>query len=94
MILDPHVRPRLTSGAVTNTLDPVAVLRIRHGAAIRRRRIELGLTLTAFAGVVGVSKATASQWEHGVISPSMANQLAIAEALQLPHPDLFRMDPA
>lgn len=90
-VLDSLVRSRLTSWLVAPVIT-AAEIRCRQGAAIRARRQYLGLTLTAFAGAVGVSKATASGWESGRISPTAERQIIIASVLSTQHSSLFGLD--
>lgn len=90
-MVDLAVRPRLTCWLVAPALTSDEI-RCRQGAAIRARRLHLGLSLTAFAGAVGVSKATASDYERGVISPTAHRQVTIANVLSTTHSSLFGLD--
>lgn len=53
----------------------------RFGAATRRRRAELGITLEQLALASGVSRGTLSRIENGALSTSLSNAVAIADAL-------------
>lgn len=50
---------------------------------IKALRLQLGLSQKAVADLVGVSKATVSQWENGDYSPSGDNFLALAKVLNV-----------
>ena len=51
---------------------------------IRNRRLELGLTLDEVARIVGVSNATISRWESGVIENQRRDKVELlAKALRL-----------
>lgn len=47
-----------------------------RGTRLRRRRLELGLTLEQVADAVGVSKSTVQKWESGVIEDMRLNKAA------------------
>jgi len=46
---------------------------------VRRLRLRLGATITAFAELLGVRRATASDWEHGKKSVSPMGQKLLDE---------------
>ena len=54
------------------------------GKAVRETRMELGLTMTAFAKKVGVSQAQISRLEDGQQGFRTKTMQKIAEALDLP----------
>ena len=57
---------------------------------LKRRRTELGLTQREVAESVGVSEATISRWESGIIKDMRSNRLAaLAKVLQLPLWDII-----
>ena len=57
---------------------------------IKSRRLELGLTLDDVAKIVGVSNATISRWESGVIENQRRDKLVLlAKALQLSPTELI-----
>ncbi|REK74003.1 XRE family transcriptional regulator [Aeromicrobium endophyticum] len=66
---------------MVNVVDDMAV---RIGAAVRRERSGLGLTISELARQAGVSKATISQLEAGVGNPSVETMWALAGALGVP----------
>ena len=49
--------------------------------AIRRYRLQLGLTQRELAGLVGIRPATISEWERGLTCPSVAPVLRLAKVL-------------
>jgi transcriptional regulator with XRE-family HTH domain len=57
-------------------VDPKAI-----GKRMRTRREGKDMSLTAFAKKVGVSKATASEWELGRYRPSLDNLGRVAKVL-------------
>ena len=58
--------------------------------AFKSRRLELGLTLDDVAKIVGVSNATISRWESGVIENQRRDKLVLlAKALQLSPTELI-----
>lgn len=59
------------------------------GKAIEIARVKAGLTQIELARVVRSSQAAISRIERGVQEPSLELRLAIAEALDTPHDDLF-----
>ena len=58
-------------------------LRRTWGASIRGIRVAHGMTQGTLAEQVGVTKATVSRWEAGLIAPRDAMKVAIAEALNV-----------
>jgi transcriptional regulator with XRE-family HTH domain len=54
------------------------------GGRIRKRRLQLGMTLADLAGASGLTKSFVSQIERGRNSPSIATLRAIAGALDVP----------
>lgn len=59
------------------------------GRLIKEKRLEMGMTLNAFAAFLGVGKSTLTFWERGRCFPSPKMQARIAELLQRPHSELF-----
>lgn len=59
------------------------------GANIRRRREELGLSLTEMAARSSLTKGALSKIERGKGSPAIASILRVAEALGCSLPELF-----
>jgi transcriptional regulator with XRE-family HTH domain len=59
------------------------------GQELKRLREAAGLSLRAFAQVVGFSASFISQVENGVASPSIASLGKMASALNVTIPDLF-----
>ena len=53
------------------------------GDALKRRRLELGLTQRMIAEALGISSASVTQWETGRSAPSMANINRLLEVLQI-----------
>jgi len=47
------------------------------GAMIRRRRLDLGLSASALAGILGVSLRTVRYWEAGRVIPRKASLRAL-----------------
>ena len=54
------------------------------GARIRRRRVQLGMTLSDLAEASGLTKSFVSQIERGRNSPSISTLRGIAAALEVP----------
>jgi len=55
-----------------------------RGERLRKRRMELGLTLEEVAEAVGVSKSTVLKWETGTIEDMRANKaVALAQVLNV-----------
>ena len=67
--------------------------RHQHGALVRQRRKDLGLSQVELAERSGLTQGTVSQIESGVISTTDRTRMALAEALQtrarllFPYPD-------
>ncbi|HTE62131.1 MAG TPA: helix-turn-helix transcriptional regulator, partial [Solirubrobacteraceae bacterium] len=72
-------------------LDPAAHA---HACAIGQRvaahRAERGLTVSALARTIGVSRSMVGQIERGQSRPSVSTLFALAEALQVPVDAFFR----
>lgn len=68
-------------------MDPKTI-----GKRLHDRRTALGLSLTAFAEKVEVSKATASDWERGKFSPTLARFPKIARVLKCEIVELLGAD--
>ncbi len=49
--------------------------------AIRKYRLQLGLTQREVAGMLGIRPATVSEWERGLVCPTAAALLRLAKAL-------------
>lgn len=64
----------------------------RRGAAVRARRIELGLTQSDLSELIGAHQTTVSQIELGQCETSLRLSLAIASALKTTHDALFGVD--
>lgn len=64
----------------------------RFGAAVRQRRLQLGVTLDQLAENSGVSAAALSRLERGMLSPSLRNALAIARGLGCDLSELIEQD--
>lgn len=71
--------------------ETLAEIRRRWGAEIKRLREAHGASADDLALEVGVSQATVSRWERGLIEPSTANKLAIAKALGVSAGRLFSL---
>ncbi len=54
------------------------------GARIRKRRLQLGMTLMDLAAAAGLTKSFVSQVERGRNSPSISTLRSIANALEVP----------
>lgn len=54
------------------------------GAALRRRRKELGMTMQSVADAAGLSVGFISQVERGITSPSLGSLASLADVLQTP----------
>ncbi|TFC91943.1 XRE family transcriptional regulator [Cryobacterium sinapicolor] len=63
---------------MTETLGP------RIGAALKRERNAVGLTVSELARRAGISKATVSQLESGVGNPSVETLWSLGDALGVP----------
>jgi hypothetical protein len=76
--------PRLT--AVSSRPFEMASkdLQVRIGAAIRRRRRAVEVTLSQLAGVCGVSFQQVQKYESGACSISAAQLWTLAQALAVP----------
>lgn len=60
------------------------------GEKIKKRRIELGLTLEEVGNMVGVGKSTVRKWETGYIANMRRDKIAkLSAALQIPPTDLM-----
>lgn len=59
------------------------------GARIKVRLEELGMSVPAFAGLVGVSVQAANRWVRGESLPDRSREHDIALVLDLPWADLF-----
>lgn len=60
---------------------------------LKKRRLELGLTLEQVANKVGVGKSTVRKWENGVIEDMKRSNISkLADALQLSPLDILYMD--
>lgn len=66
----------------------------RWGAAIRERRLHLGMSAQDLANAVKVTRQAVYQWEDGETMPTPARQVAIATALNLPVRILFSLEAA
>lgn len=64
----------------------------QFGAAVRQRRLQLGVTLDQLAQNSGVSAAALSRVERGMLSPSLRNALAIARGLSCDLSELIEAD--
>ncbi|WP_110970134.1 helix-turn-helix domain-containing protein [Pseudomonas huaxiensis] len=64
----------------------------QFGAAVRQRRLQLGVTLDQLAQSSGVSAAALSRVERGMLSPSLRNALAIARGLGCDLSELIEQD--
>ena len=64
------------------------------GAAITKRRKQKGLTQAQLAGLLGISHASLSQMENGLIAPRLSRLQDIADALSCSVADLFRPAPS
>ena len=53
---------------------------MRGGQLIREARLRAGLTQTELAERTGRERSVIARWEHGAVSPSVDNLLAIVEA--------------
>jgi transcriptional regulator with XRE-family HTH domain len=84
----PFVRVRLTCRKPKNFSDEPKTL----GEHIRKRRVELGLTLKQAAGQIGVTDYTVINWEYGRTEPPMAAIPAVIRFLgydPFPSPTTF-----
>jgi transcriptional regulator with XRE-family HTH domain len=59
------------------------------GAALRRRRSQMGMGVAVLARASGLSPGMLSRIERGLISPSLTSLQALAHALQVPVGSLF-----
>ena len=59
---------------------------------IKEKRGELGLTQAELAERVGVTRKTVNTVENGVFVPSALLALKLAEALNVPVEELFRIE--
>ena len=59
------------------------------GSRIREARRSAGLSQTELGRRVGVLQCTISDWERGEHRPPDARKMQLAEALDVPVPDLF-----
>jgi transcriptional regulator with XRE-family HTH domain len=59
------------------------------GAALRRLRLQKGISLTDFAEQVGVSRPTIWSWEHGRTHPKENRIPALARALNVSEIELI-----
>lgn len=60
---------------------------------LRKRRIEIGLTMLDIAKSVGVSEATVSRWESGEIANMKRDKIAaLANALRVPPAEIMGWD--
>lgn len=76
-------------------LDPVSLRRGSTrdrsvGAAVRSRRLELGLTRQALAKAIGATVLQLRAYEAGAVRPSAETLVMIAWALQVRPSALFR----
>ncbi|WP_029138389.1 helix-turn-helix domain-containing protein [Nakamurella lactea] len=69
--------------------EPAARAAALVGAALRKRRLELGLTLTALAGRSALSTGFISQIETGAANPTLSALSQLAGALELPVTELL-----
>lgn len=56
---------------------------------IRERRLRLGISQTELAAEVRVNQTAISQWERGVVTPSLDNAKRLADALGCTIDDLY-----
>ncbi len=63
------------------------------GARIRKRRLQLGMTLQDLAGAAGLTKSFVSQVERGRNSPSISTLRNISVALEVPLLYFFQSEP-
>jgi transcriptional regulator with XRE-family HTH domain len=64
-----------------------------HDSALRRRRVELGITQTELAGSAGVSRQLVAAVEAGVNTPAVDAALRLAQVLGCSAEDLFATAP-
>lgn len=69
--------------------NPMDKSSINIGARLRKRRQELGMTLSDVADSIGVTKGFLSDVERDKTSPSVASLLRICDALNMPIGALF-----
>lgn len=74
--------------------DPAKRLRQRWGSKIAQTRALRELSRADVADRVGVSEQAVGMWERGETAPRWHHQLAIADALDVPHGVLFPMEGA
>lgn len=60
------------------------------GAAIKDQRLALGWSQKRLAETVKVDQSLVSQWEHGIVAPTVERQLSIARALGVAPRVLFQ----
>lgn len=60
---------------------------------IRERRLRLGISQTELAAEVRVNQTAISQWERGVVTPSLDNAKRLADALGCTIDDLYADEP-
>lgn len=75
----------------SKTIEPekLRAERVARGAKLREIRESLGLSGSALAARLGVSRATVSMWEIGQTTPRLPTQHAIAKTLGVPWVGLF-----
>lgn len=61
----------------------------RWGANVRQRREELRMSQVGLAEATGYSQAAISRIEKGLQDIPLAQRLALAEALEISHDELF-----
>lgn len=74
--------------------DPSKRLKTRWGSNIASARELRSMSRAALSEAVGVSDAAVGMWERGETAPRWHHQLAIAQALQVPHAVLFAVEAA
>lgn len=60
------------------------------GEKIRRKRLQIGLSLAALGRLVGVSRSAVHQWENSqVTNITVTNRIRLSEALKMPIAELL-----
>jgi transcriptional regulator with XRE-family HTH domain len=75
-----------------NASPDLVAIRARQGAAIRDRRLALGLTQASVGAAVGVTKAAVHEWEIGKSTPRLHLQRGLAKFLRTTPSKLFSLD--